>query len=172
VCQPTYNTHESTGCARSSLFSPASDILRKKSNEQLTGMISAAPNSARPSSERVLHVARVTEFRDDHDGCSDMKEHWSNDNTELTGSSPTMWLPAIAKVHDYTKVDLQSLPILNIQRHLAEEESYTFPIQQYACFEPGDNIVEDATQFPSWEQLPVEFQDPASSADFYDTSPI
>lgn len=48
------------------------------------------------------------------------------------------------------------------------------PIVEKMCNEQGEEIVPDTTgfQFPSWDQLPEEFQNPTSSADLSSTIPI
>lgn len=50
------------------------------------------------------------------------------------------------------------------------------PLDAEAC--PGfgtdgaDEVNPDTFEFPSWDQLPADFQNPTSSADFYSTIPI
>ncbi|KAH5433128.1 hypothetical protein HBI32_054660 [Parastagonospora nodorum] len=48
------------------------------------------------------------------------------------------------------------------------------PISEKMCNEQGEEIVQDTIdfQFPSWDQLPEEFQNPTSSADLSSTIPI
>lgn len=52
----------------------------------------------------------------------------------------------------------------------------SFPLDEQACpgFDiPGETDVDvNAFEFPSWDQLPPDFQNPTSSADFYSTIPI
>lgn len=76
----------------------------------------------------------------------------------------TYWL-------DEKNAHLASFAPIIEQACTADGEPIMPLVHEKACTKAGEPIKDDF-QFPSWDQLPVEFQNPTSSADYTLTIPI
>lgn len=76
-------------------------------------------------------------------------------------------------VYECAKVGLRSFSPLDPQACLVDNDITMPAIQEKSCTKAGDIIPETGDfQFPSWDQLPEDFQNPTTSAGFHSTIPI
>lgn len=95
----------------------------------------------------------------------------------IAGTSPMVSLyaqcAAVGKTIESANIDPQSFSALDEQA-CQPEDIFTMPaIEEKNCNEAGELIPgPEDFQFPSWDQLPADFQNPTTSADFDLTIPI
>lgn len=76
-------------------------------------------------------------------------------------------------VYECAKVGLRSFSPLDAQACPVDNDVAMPAIQEKSCTKAGEIIPETGDfQFPSWDQLPVDLQNPITSADFDSTIPI
>lgn len=106
-------------------------------------------------------------------GCS-KKRYWFNDSTQHMTSFVAQCTAAGEPVHECAKVGLRSSLPLDAAACPADDFNDFMPaVQEQACTKSGDAVDEMGDfQFPSFDQLPEEFQNPTSSAGYISTIPI
>jgi hypothetical protein len=103
--------------------------------------------------------------------CDRKKTFWFNDNTAPMASFTTTSAGEV--VYECPAVGLRSFLPIKEQACSAAAGSFMPALQERTCTNSGDAMVNaDDFQFPSWEELPAEMQNPCTSADFHSTIPI
>jgi hypothetical protein len=76
-------------------------------------------------------------------------------------------------VYECANVGLRSFSPLDVQACQPDNAFAMPPIEEKSCNEAGELIPgPEDLHFPSWDQLPADFQNPTTSADFDSTIPI
>ena len=101
------------------------------------------------------------------------KRYWMNEDTASLASFGAQCTAAGEPVYECAKVGLRSFSPIDEQACPAENEFSMPAIQEKTCTKAGDAITDTGDfDFPSWDQLPEDFQNPTTSADFHSTIPI
>jgi hypothetical protein len=102
------------------------------------------------------------------------KTYWLNDATASMASFNAQCSAAGETTYECAKVGFRSFDPIVEQGCSATNDELTMPsIQEKTCNKNGDAIADIGDfQFPSWDQLPEDFQNPTTSADFHSTIPI
>lgn len=107
------------------------------------------------------------------DSCSKKKRYWSNPNSTNLASFATQCSSAGEPVYERAKVGLRSFSPINEQNCSALDDAFMSTLHEQPCAENGSTIpATEDFQFPNFDQLPLEFQNPTSSADFCSSIPI
>ena len=157
----------------------------------LTGSVSASPTSPAFNAQQLLGV---------HEPISEMactgpggpcygengelgfsvrnkqkkKRYWLDSNAANTGpftaDTGKQGGHSVENIYECSTVGLRSFSPIVEQECTASD--FLIPsIQEKACTKSGDPIP-DNFQFPSWDQLPADFQNPTTSADYNSTIPV
>ncbi|CAO2655864.1 Nn.00g046670.m01.CDS01 [Neocucurbitaria sp. VM-36] len=102
------------------------------------------------------------------------KRYWLDSNTAKMAPSPTntekQRKDSGERIYECPKVGLRSFSPITEQECTASD--FLMPtVQEKTCTKSGDPISDDF-QFPSWDQLPADFQNPTTSADYNSTIPV
>jgi hypothetical protein len=98
--------------------------------------------------------------------------HWTSAQTSPMAPLSLQCTTAGEKVYECTKVGLRSSSPLD-QQACSANNALSMSAMQEEVDKDGNPIAEtDDFQFPSWDQLPADFQNPTTSADFTSTIPI
>ncbi|KAJ4371485.1 hypothetical protein N0V83_004703 [Neocucurbitaria cava] len=103
------------------------------------------------------------------------KRYWLDNNTADMAPFPTnvesQRKRSDGQVYECPTVGLRSFSPIVEQECTASD--FLIPsIQEKTCNKSGDPISTDDFQFPSWDQLPADFQNPTTSADYNSSIPI
>ncbi|KAH7396637.1 hypothetical protein DE146DRAFT_657288 [Phaeosphaeria sp. MPI-PUGE-AT-0046c] len=127
-----------------------------QSNPGLTGSVSASPGSL------ASHAAITTTQM--------QAAPWSDD---VLAPLLAQCSAAGESVYECAKVGLRSFSPLDPQACPVDNDVGMPTIQEKSCTKTGDIIPETGDfQFPSWDQLPIDLQNPTTSAGFHSTIPI
>lgn len=127
-----------------------------QSNPGLSGSASASPGSLASRAATMYNREQIAP--------------WSGDDL-----APLLAQCSAAgeSVYECAKVGLRSFSPLDPQACPVDNDIAMPAIQEKSCTKAGDIIPETGDfQFPSWDQLPEDFQNPTTSAGFHSTIPI
>ncbi|KAH8730920.1 hypothetical protein GQ44DRAFT_672939 [Phaeosphaeriaceae sp. PMI808] len=100
------------------------------------------------------------------------KRYWLNENLSSIASLAMQCSAVGDSVYECVKVGLRSFSPLNEQACPADDFSIS-ALPEKTCTKDGDPTLHTGSfQFPSWDQLPEDLQNPITSADFCSTIPI
>lgn len=103
--------------------------------------------------------------------CARKKTYWLNESTAPMASFTTTSAGEV--VYECSTVGLGSFSPNDEQTYSAIDDAFIPVLQERACTRSDDAIVNaDDFQFPSWEELPSDMQNPTTSADFHSSIPI
>jgi hypothetical protein len=144
-----------TGKVRSLAMDPqlSSGHQSPQSIPGLSGSVSVSPKSL---ASQALATASGRQLAD-----------WPIEQTSPTASLNAQWTAAEEPVYECATVGLRSLSPLD-QQACPVDNQFSMPGNK------DDNTIHEADgfQFPSWDQLPADFQNPTTSSDFASTIPI
>ncbi|KAF2830694.1 hypothetical protein CC86DRAFT_391553 [Ophiobolus disseminans] len=105
-------------------------------------------------------------------GSGKKSSYWRTEDITGLTSFNAQCSAAGESIYECAKVGLKSFSPLDEQACLTEE--FQMPsIEEHTCTDSDMAVVDANTfDFPSWDQLPEDFQNPTTSADFYSTIPI
>jgi len=105
--------------------------------------------------------------------CQKKTSYWSASDTAGMASLNAQCSAAGEPIYECAKVGLRSFSPLDEQACPADDAFHMPSIEEKTCTD-ADMAIPDANafQFPSWDQLPEELQNPTTSADFFSTIPI
>lgn len=100
--------------------------------------------------------------------------YWlDRNNTASMASFAAQCTSAGESVYECAKVGLRSFSPMNAQSCPADDNAYLPTLRERVCNELGEAIDDMGDfVFPTFDQLPEEFQNPTSSADYCSTIPI
>lgn len=102
------------------------------------------------------------------------KSYWLNDVTSSMASLNAQCSAAGETTYECAKVGFRSFdPIVERMCTATGDELAMPSIQEKTCNKNGEATTDIGDfQFPSWDQLPEDFQNPTTSADFHSTIPL
>jgi hypothetical protein len=98
--------------------------------------------------------------------------HWPSEQTSPMASLNAQSTAAAASVYECANVGLRSFSPLNQQACPADDPFSISALQDRASKDNNPVPETDDFQFPTWDQLPADFQNPTTSAEFCSTIPI
>jgi hypothetical protein len=98
--------------------------------------------------------------------------HWPSEQTSPIASLNAQSTAAGESVYQCANVGLRSFSPLNQQACPADDPFSILALQDRASKDDNPVHETDDFQFPTWDQLPVDFQNPTTSAEFCSTIPI
>jgi hypothetical protein len=163
--QTYYNTPELTVPSTSSSTSLETQTEVRTNSQRMVDMDAPISELARTSSCRpcITELSDI-EFCGHKRGCSAREMRYLNVNASPVDDITLQRIPAGNTGYNYATLDPQSFPSSYTQTCQVDGETHVSSVQQNLYTTASELATVDQLQVPSWEELPLEFQDLTMSA--------